>query len=239
MTGAIIVTGGSRGIGAAVARLASGDGKTVVVLSRTATPDPASPNVSHVACDVAEEASVEAAFAALDDRGTRIGALVNSAGIMGSPTTIAACPADTWDDVFRVNVRGTFFACRAAIRRMSTQHGGTGGAIVNLSSMAATLGGGGEYVHYAATKGAIESLTIGLSREVAAQGIRVNAVRPGLIDTTMHDQSGDSTRLARLSQTVPMGRSGSDEEVARAALWLVSDEASYVTGAILPVSGGR
>lgn len=239
MTEAIVVTGGSRGIGSAIVRLASILDRPVVDMSRTAADESMPPNVLHVACDVGDEKSVDAAFAELDDRGIAVGALINSAGVMGEPTRLADCSSQTWDHIFRINARGTFFACRAAIRRMSTHAGGNGGAIVNISSMAATLGGGGEYVHYAATKGAIESLTIGLSRELAAEGIRVNAVRPGLIDTTMHDQSGDSGRLARMARTVPMGRSGSDEEVARAALWLVSEEASYITGAVLPVSGGR
>jgi NAD(P)-dependent dehydrogenase (short-subunit alcohol dehydrogenase family) len=178
-------------------------------------------------------------FETVDERLGRLTALVNNAGILERQTTLLNTDAARWQRVLATNVIGSFLCAREAVRRMSTGLGGAGGAIVNVSSMAAKLGSPGEYVDYAASKGAIDSLTIGLAKEVAAEGIRVNAVRPGVIYTEIHASGGEPGRVDRVKAAVPMRRGGTAEEVARAILWLLSDEASYSTGAFIDVSGGR
>lgn len=189
--------------------------------------------------DVGSEPDVLAMFAAVDSRFGRLDALVNNAGVVGHKSRVEDMDLARLERVMRINVIGSFLCAREAVRRMSTRHGGAGGAIVNLSSVAAELGAAGVYVDYAATKGAIDSLTIGLGREVAAEGIRVNGVRPGIIDTEIHATTGMPNRVAEVAAQIPMQRGGSAAEVAAAIIWLLSDEASYVTGATLAVSGGR
>jgi NAD(P)-dependent dehydrogenase (short-subunit alcohol dehydrogenase family) len=244
----VLITGGSRGIGAATARAAAGHGHSVCVVYRE--DEAAARRVVDALkesggralafrADVVVEREVDLLFEAVDREFGGLFGLVNCAGYMGAPTRIQTCGTDLWNRVFATNVLGTFLPTRAAIPRMSTATGGVGGAIVNVSSMAAVLGGGGEFVHYAASKGAIESFTLGLSRELACEGIRVNAVRPGLIETELHSRTGDAGRLERLAKTVPVGRAGQPSEVAEAIVWLLSDAASYVTGTVLTVSGGR
>lgn len=244
----LLVTGGGRGIGAAVARLAAAEGYAVVIgyrhdaVAAAAVADSirAAGGVAFpVQADVAQEAEVLQLFAALDARFGRLDALVNNAGILERQMRVEEMDAARLQRVFATNVLGSFLCAREAVRRMSTRHGGHGGAIVNLSSRAARLGSPGEYVDYAAAKGAVETLTIGLAKEVAAEGIRVNAVAPGLIETAIHASSGEPGRVARLAAGVPMQRGGQPDEVARAVLWLLSDAASYTTGAILDVAGGR
>ncbi|MSP90004.1 MAG: SDR family oxidoreductase [Alphaproteobacteria bacterium] len=244
----MIVTGGSRGIGAAVARLAGRQGWRVVVNYRTEKKAAdrvagairrAGSEAIVVQGDVGSESDVVALFKAADKAFGRLDALVNNAGIVGTPSRVDELPARQLRRLLDINVTGCFMCAREAIRRMSTRHGGRGGGIVNISSAAARLGGPGEWVHYAASKGAIDTMTIGLGREVAAEGIRVNAVRPGLIDTDIHATAGLPDRVARLGPTVPMGRAGTAEEVATAILWLLSKEASYVTSSIMDISGGR
>ena len=178
-------------------------------------------------------------FAAVDRQLGRVTALVNNAGITGPVATLEQVDAAVLDRVFATNVTGCFLALKQAIRRMATDLGGAGGAVVNVSSRAAGLGGPGEWVHYAASKGAVDSFTIGAAKELAPRGIRANAVSPGLIDTDIHAKAGMADRLERMAPTVPMQRAGTAEEVARVILWLLSDEAAYVTGALVPVSGGR
>jgi NAD(P)-dependent dehydrogenase (short-subunit alcohol dehydrogenase family) len=248
MSSALVITGGSRGIGAATARLAAARGYDVCInyrANRTAADsvvaaiEAAGQRGLAVQGNVAEEADVVRLFDAAGQALGRITGVVNNAGIVGPASPAAEVPLAALREVFDINVLGAFLVAREAVRRMSAARGGAGGAIVNLSSMAAFLGGPGEFVHYAVSKGAIETLTIGLSREVARQGIRVNAVAPGLIDTEIHASAGLPDRLERMAPTVPLGRGGSAEEVAEAILWLLSDAASYVTGASLRVSGGR
>lgn len=244
----VLVTGGSRGIGAATARLAAAGGWRVAV-NYVANAEAAERLVAEIAAaggdafavrgDVGEEQDVVAMFAAVDARFGRLDALVNNAGIVTPKSRVDGMNAERLLRVMRVNVVGSLLCAREAIRRMSTRHGGRGGAIVNLSSVAATLGAPGEYVDYAASKGAIDAFTIGLAREVAAEGIRVNAVRPGIVDTDIHASGGQPDRVAALRGTVPMQREGKADEIARAILWLLSDDASYTTGAILNASGGR
>ena len=190
--------------------------------------------------EVADPAARARLFAALDERfGGRLDALVNNAGITGPLGRLAETPDGVWEEVFRINVLGLAACAREAVRRMSTAKGGNGGAIVNVSSRASELGGAGEWIHYAASKGAVDTFTVGLAKEVAAEGIRVNAVNPGLIDTELHAAAGMPDRVARGAANVPMGRGGTAEEVAEAVLWLLSDGAGYVTGACVPVGGGR
>jgi NAD(P)-dependent dehydrogenase (short-subunit alcohol dehydrogenase family) len=244
----VIVTGGSRGIGAAVAKLAARDGWAVAVNYRT---DRASADdvVAEIArsggramafpADVAVEGEVQRLFA---DAAAQLGpvrGLVNNAGILRPRSFVTDISLARWTDIFATNVLGSFLCAREAARLMSTRLGGPGGAIVNLSSMAAVLGAPADAVDYAASKGAIDTLTIGLGRELASEGVRVNAIRPGLIDTDMQIDSGDPERARRLAPTVPMRRVGTVEEIAEAVVWLLSDKASYCTGAILTVSGGR
>jgi NAD(P)-dependent dehydrogenase (short-subunit alcohol dehydrogenase family) len=245
---AIVVTGGSRGIGAATAKLAASRGYAVCVNYRAnaaaaqAVVDAisgAGGRAIAVQADVALESDVRRLFETSDARLGSLAALVNNAGILETQMRVEAMTAERLQRVLATNVTGAFICAREAIRRMSTRHGGRGGGIVNLSSRAALLGAAGEYVDYAASKAAIEALTVGLSREVAAEGIRVNAVRPGVIRTDIHASGGEPGRIDRVKPTVPMQRGGEPEEVASAILWLLSDEASYTTGAFIDVSGGR
>jgi len=242
-----LITGGSRGIGAATAPLLAAAGFDIC-LSYREDADAAAVVVGScethgvraraVAADVSVEADVLRLFAAADDLGT-LGILVNNAGITGPRARVDELSAERIERMVAVNVVGAFLCAREAVVRLSTAHGGSGGSIVNVSSAAARLGSPGEYVDYAASKGAVDTLTVGLSKEVAGEGIRVNAVRPGLIKTDIHASGGQPDRVERMRDTVPMGRGGEALEVARAIAWLCSDEASYVTGTLLDVSGGR
>jgi len=244
----MIVTGGSRGIGAATALLGAQRGYAVC-LSYLSSAAPAQAVLAEiekgggeaiaVAADVGVESDVLRLFQTVDERFGRLDALVNNAGMLEHHMRVDEMSVDRLDRVLRTNVIGSFLCAREAVRRMSTRHGGKGGAIVNVSSMAARLGAPNEYVDYAASKGAIDSMTIGLSKEVAAEGIRVNAVCPGVIYTDLHASGGEPGRVDRVKSAVPMQRGGTADEVARAILWLLSDEASYTTGAFLTVSGGR
>ncbi|MGA8213826.1 MAG: SDR family oxidoreductase [Candidatus Sulfotelmatobacter sp.] len=244
----IIITGASRGIGAAIAKLAAARGSSVAVNFATGEAE-AGATVEEIiaaggrACaiqaDVAREEDIIRLFETAERKLGPIRALVNNAAITGGFSRVESVSATALQQVMAVNVVGAFLCAREAVRRMSTRHGGTGGAIVNISSRAAHTGSAGEWVHYAASKGAIDSFTIGLAREVATEGIRVNAVAPGLIDTGLHVASGAPDRLNRLASTIPMQRPGTALEVAEAVLWLLSPAASYTTGAILEVGGGR
>ncbi|MBP2312296.1 SDR family oxidoreductase [Azospirillum soli] len=244
----LIVTGGSRGIGAAVARMAAQRGYAVT-LSYVGNADAAEATLSAireaggqaqaVRGDVAREEDIAALFDAAESRFGPTAGLVNNAGIVGPYGRLDEAPTDAIRRMLDINVTGAILCAREAARRMSTRHGGQGGAIVNLGSIAGVLGAPNEYVAYAASKGAIDSLTIGLSREVAKEGIRVNCVRPGLIDTDIQVIPGVGNRLEMPALTPPMGRPGTADEVAESVLWLLSDAASYVTGAVLNVSGGR
>lgn len=243
----VVITGGSRGIGRAAAIAAAARGFRVVV-GYASNQSAANEVVSAieakngkaiaVKCDVGSEPDILALFNAADDFGT-LGALVNNAGIVGPSQRVEDMTAERIQRMMAVNVTGSMLCAREAVKRMSTRNGGTGGVIVNLSSVAAKLGAPNTYVDYAASKGAIDSFTIGLGYEVAAEGIRVAAIRPGLIDTEIHASGGEPDRAHRLAHLVPMKRVGSAEEIANAIVWLMSDEASYVTSAILDVSGGR
>jgi NAD(P)-dependent dehydrogenase (short-subunit alcohol dehydrogenase family) len=244
----MIVTGGSRGIGAACARLAAERGYAVCltyVSDREAASAVAGSieakggTAIAVQADVAVEADVVRLFREVDASLGPLTALVNNVGIVGRQARVEGMDSARVARTLAVNVIGSFICAREAVRRMSTRHGGGGGGIVNLSSRAARLGGAGEYVDYAASKAAIDALTIGLAREVAAEGIRVNAVSPGLIYTDIHASGGEPGRVDRLKSNVPMGRGGHPEEVAMAVLWLLSEEAAYTTGAIIDVAGGR
>lgn len=243
----VMITGGSRGIGRAAALAAGARGYKVVVgyvSNKQAAEDVVAQietdggKALAVKCDVGVEADILALFKAVDSFGP-LGALVNNAGIVGQTARVEDLTADRINHMLRVNVTGSFLCAREAVKRMSTRHGGKGGVIVNLSSVAATLGSANTYVDYAASKGAIDTFTLGLSNEVAAEGIRVAGIRPGLIDTEIHASGGDPDRHHRLSKTVPMQRVGTADEIANAIVWLMSDEASYVTGTTLNVSGGR
>jgi NAD(P)-dependent dehydrogenase (short-subunit alcohol dehydrogenase family) len=248
MSTSILITGASRGIGAACALLAARRGWRVCLnyhSDHAAAADvvraieEAGGEAFAVQADVACEEDVLRLFAEAEARFGTIGALVNNAGILARQMRVEQMDAARIERIFATNVTGSFLCAREAVRRMSTRHGGSGGAIVNVSSRAAVLGSSGEYVDYAASKAALDVLTIGLAKEVAGEGIRVNGVRPGLIDTAMHASGGEPGRVERLKASVPMGRGGQAEEVARAVLWLVSDEASYTTGSFIDVSGGR
>lgn len=244
----LLITGASRGIGAATARLAAGAGWTVAVnyaARREAAEavvrdiEAAGGRALALQADVRDEAAVLRMFEAIDSQLGRLGGLVNNAGVVDVSARLDAMDMARWRRMFDVNVIGSLLCAREAVRRMSTRHGGAGGAIVNVSSAASRLGSPGQYVDYAAAKGAIDSFTIGLAREVAAEGIRVNAVRPGLIDTEIHASGGLPHRVRDLAHQVPMQRGGSAEEVAQAVVWLLSSAASYTTMSLLDVSGGR
>ncbi len=244
----LLVTGGSRGIGAGVCLAAASEGWRVAVnyaSNRQAAEEvvrrisEAGGSAVAIVGDIGSEDGVQAIFAAVDAAFGRLDGLVNNAGIVGPPQRIDEISPERLERMFRVNVTGAIRCTAEAVLRMSTRHGGKGGAIVNLSSAAAVLGAAGQYVDYAATKGAIDSFTIGLAREVAAEGIRVNAVRPGIIDTDIHASGGLPDRASQMASSIPMQRPGSASEVADAILYLLSDKATYVTGAILSVSGGR
>jgi len=244
----LVVTGGSRGIGAAVCLAAAAAGWDVVVdyvRDEAAATDvvrrilAADGHALAVRADASDGADVEALFAAADSWRGPVTGLVNNAGISGGVARVDEVTASAIADVLAVNVAGPFLCAGAAVRRMSTRNGGSGGSIVNVSSRAAVLGSPGEWVHYAASKAAVDTLTVGLAREVATEGVRVNAVAVGLVDTDLHAAAGEPGRPERIRPTVPMRRSGTPEEVAAAVLWLLSDAASYTTGSILAVSGGR
>lgn len=242
-----IVTGGSRGIGRAVSLLLAERGYAICLsyVSDTAAAQAVVDAITAkggkalaVRSDVGVEADVLALFQAADGLG-RLAALVNNAGVVDMKSDVADMSAARLQRMMTTNVVGSFLCAREAVRRMSTKRGGAGGAIVNLSSVAARLGGPGQFVDYAASKGAIDSLTTGLAREVAGEGIRVNAVAPGIIATEIHASGGEPDRVERLGPAVPMGRAGTAEEVAAPIAWLLSEEAAYTTGAILDVAGGR
>jgi len=244
----LLITGGGRGIGAATALLAAKRGYAVAVnyASNSLAADEVVRTIRAgggtavaVQADVGDEAQVTAMFQKVDARLGRLTALVNSAGVVDVQARVDEMTALRLERMFRTNVIGSFICAREAVRRMSTRYGGAGGAIVNVSSAAARLGSPGQYVDYAASKGAIDTFTIGLAKEVGAEGIRVNAVRPGLIDTEIHASGGMPDRAFELAPTVPMQRTGSAEEIAGAILWLLSEEASYTTMALLDVAGGR
>ncbi|MFN3738523.1 SDR family oxidoreductase [Hydrogenophaga sp.] len=244
----LLVTGGGRGIGAATARLAAQAGWAVAV-NYTANSLAADEVVRairaeggqamSVRADVADEAQVMAMFERIDAKFGRLTGLVNNAGVVDVSARIDQMDMARWRRMFDINVLGSFLCAREAVRRMSTRHGGEGGAIVNVSSAAARLGAPGQYVDYAAAKAAIDAFTIGLAKEVGGEGIRVNAVRPGLIETDIHASGGLPNRVRDLQHQVPMGRGGRADEVAQAIVWLLSDAASYTTMALLDVSGGR
>jgi NAD(P)-dependent dehydrogenase (short-subunit alcohol dehydrogenase family) len=243
-----VITGGSRGIGRATAIAAAKRGYRIVVgyasnhmaaSEVVSTIERSNGKAVAVKCDVGEESEILRMFEAGDKLGT-LGALVNNGGIVGrSGVRVDEMSAERIARVMAINVTGNILCAREAVKRMSTKHGGKGGVIVNLSSAAAKLGGANTYVDYAASKGAIDSFTIGLAQEVAGEGIRVAAIRPGLIDTEIHASGGDPDRAHRLAHLVPMKRVGSAEEIANAIVWLMSDDASYVTSVILDVTGGR
>jgi len=244
----MLITGGSRGIGAATARLAAARGYDVCVNYRrdrkaadavVATVEASGRRALAVGADVGQEADVMRLFEACDAGLGPLAVLVNNAGILETQMRLDAMDAARLHRIFTTNVVGSFLCAREAVRRMSTRHGGRGGAIVNVSSGAARLGSPGEYVDYAASKGALDTMTIGLAREVAEEGIRVNAVRAGFIYTDIHASGGEPNRVERVKAFVPMKRGGSADEVAQAILWLASDEASYTTGAFIDVTGGK
>jgi NAD(P)-dependent dehydrogenase (short-subunit alcohol dehydrogenase family) len=243
-----IVTGSGRGIGAAIVKGLAEDGYAVAVnyihneaaASQVVSEIKSAGGIAFaIQADISKDADVVRLFAAVDRNFGILTALINNGGVTGKFGRVEELSAATLESVFSVNVIGAFLCCREAVRRMSTRNGGSGGNIVNISSRAAQIGGAGEWIHYAATKGALDTLTIGLAREVAAEGIRVNAVAPGLIDTELHAAAGIPDRMQRLAPTVPMGRPGTADEVAGCVRFLLSPAAAYVTAAILPVSGGR
>jgi NAD(P)-dependent dehydrogenase (short-subunit alcohol dehydrogenase family) len=248
MSEVMLVTGASRGIGAATARLAAARGFAVAV-NYMASRQAAEALVDEIVAaggraiavqgNVAVEADVKRLFETVDGELGRLRVLINNAGILETAMRLDEMAVERWQRVLATNVVGSFLCAREAIRRMSTRHGGSGGTIVNVSSAASRLGGPGEFIDYAASKGAIDTMTIGLSKEVAREGIRVNAVRPGLIETEIHASGGQPDRVERLKDAVPMGRGGTPEEVAEAILWLASEPSSYVTGVLLDVTAGR
>jgi NAD(P)-dependent dehydrogenase (short-subunit alcohol dehydrogenase family) len=244
----LLVTGGSRGIGAAVSVAAAQHGWAVAVNNASnkeaaeavvATIREAGGEAIAIAGDVGKPEDIKSIFATIDAHFGHLDGLVNNAGIVGVIQRLDEMTPERIDRMFRVNVTGSMLVAAEAVRRMSTRHGGKGGVIVNVSSLAATLGGGGQYVDYAASKGAIDTFTVGLAREVAAEGIRVNAVRPGIIDTDIHAAAGLPDRARDIAPQLPMKRAGTADEVADSILYLLGPHASYITGALLDVSGGR
>jgi NAD(P)-dependent dehydrogenase (short-subunit alcohol dehydrogenase family) len=244
----LLVTGGSRGIGAATAKLAALNGWRVAVNyvrdqqsagKVVAAIEDQGGEAFAIQGDVGSEPDIMAMFEAVDRRFGSLEGLVNNAGVVDVAARVDEMSLERLERMMRINVTGSFLCAREAVKRMSTKHGGEGGAIVNLSSAAAPLGAPGQYVDYAAAKGAIDVLTLGLSREVAEEGIRVNAVRPGIIDTEIHASGGQPDRVAQMRGVVPMKREGTVEEVAQAILWLLSEDSSYTTGAVINVTGGR
>jgi NAD(P)-dependent dehydrogenase (short-subunit alcohol dehydrogenase family) len=244
----MIITGGGRGIGAQTARLAAKEGYAVCInyLRDRASAEALKAEIEKgkgkaiaVRGDVSVEGDVMNMFQQTDRALGRVTVLVNNAGIVDRGMRVELMTAARLARMFAINVTGSFLCAREAVKRMSKKHGGAGGAIVNVSSVASKLGGPGEYVDYAASKGAIDTFTIGLAKELGPDGIRVNAVRPGIIRTEIHAVSGDPARVERIGNTAPLGRPGEPEEIAQAILWLASEKASYATGAILDVSGGR
>ena len=244
----MLITGASRGIGAACATLAAQRGYAVIVnYASNATAaqivvdqiKAAGGNALAVQGDVGKENDVLRIFASIDAQFGRLDALINNAGILDKQSRVDAMTVERLQAMFNTNIIGSFVCAREAVKRMSHKYGGKGGAIVNVSSAAARLGAPNEFVDYAASKGAIDSMTIGLAKEVAAEGIRVNAVRPGLIYTEIHASSGETGRVERIVGSVPMARGGTAMEVAQTIIWLASDEASYVTGANIDIGGGR
>ncbi|CAE6928828.1 putative NAD(P)-binding oxidoreductase with NAD(P)-binding Rossmann-fold domain [Pseudomonas marincola] len=244
----MLITGASRGIGAATARLAAARGYAVCINFRQQQ-DAATQLVAEIRADggeafaiqadISDENQVAELFVQFDQQFSRLDVLVNNAGMLESQSRLEAIDGARLQRVFAANVYGSFYCARQAIQRMSKRRGGNGGAIINLSSIAAKLGAPEEYIDYAAAKGAIDSMTVGLAKELAADGIRVNAVRPGVIDTEIHASGGEPGRVERVSKSIPMQRGGQPEEIAEAILWLASDAASYTSGALLDVAGGR
>ena len=244
----ILITGGSRGIGKATAIKAAEKGYAVCINYKS-NKDAADEVVNAIVnaggkaiavqADIAIEEAVIKLFKTVDDRLGTITALVNNAGILETQSLVVDMSAERFERVFATNVLGTFLCAKEAVKRMSLQNGGNGGAIVNVSSKASTHGGPFEYVDYASSKGAVDTFTMGLAKEVAADGIRVNGVRPGVIYTDIHASGGEAGRVDRIAPTVPMKRGGQPEEVANTILWLLSDEASYITGVLVDVTGGR
>ena len=244
----VLITGGSRGIGAATALLAATRGYAVAV-NYTANPGAADDIVHRiraaggealaVQADVSDEGQVHAMFEKIDVRFGRLDALVNNAGVVDQTSRVDGMTLARLQRMFAINVFGSFLCAGQAVKRMSTKHGGAGGAIVNVSSAAARIGSPGQYVDYAAAKGAIDTFTIGLAKEVAAEGIRVNAVRPGIIETDIHASGGLPNRVRDVAPQVPMLRAGTAQEVAQSIVWLLGDESAYTTGALLDIAGGR
>lgn len=245
---AVVITGASRGIGAATALLAAERGFAVAVNYATGETEAAEVvrkiqsaggKAAAIRANLAREEDIVRLFTQADRQLGRLRGLVNNAGVTGGFARVEDVTGAMLERLFAVNVTGAILCAREAVKRMSTKSGGSGGAIVNISSLAARTGSAGEWVHYAATKGAIDTFTLGLAREVAKEGIRVNAVSPGLIETGIHAANGEPGRLERLKPTIPMGRPGKPEEIAEAVVWLLSSASSYVTGSILEVGGGR
>ena len=242
-----LITGGSRGIGAATARLLATRGYDLCIsyrereetaLALLAELRALGASAIAVRADISSETDIETLFATIDHKFGRLDGLVNNAGILLPQMRAESMTAERINKILQTNVTGTLLCCREAIRRMSTRHSGSGGAIVNVSSGAALTGSPNEYIDYAASKGAVDSLTIGLAREIAREGIRVNGVRPGPIHTEMHADGGEPDRIERVRAKIPLGRGGQPEEVAAAIAWLLSDEASFTTGSFVDVTGG-